>query len=347
MVRRICCRTLAALTLITIAQVDQVDSYGTGFTTCETDTQCGPREFCYESGLCVPCMDCASYRRHNLSEIECAKEAKHCGSCFDGWKDDIFTTGDRRDSCIPSRPLIFRQNPPEHYTADPVIRFAQIGEFVIIAVTAAVFMIGGFLWCRANWTKPSRILPTHTTPEQPRCRPQTRFWDLSENQRSHTSCSSSGSSNGQAEAIRTTIFTAEVLKDVPQQAIPFLRPRYERDDSDEEELEEVVPPQSPDMSFLHDQDTMPSSWTPQANESTSSVETTMSVVNQEAASSAIDESSNDSEQSGPSQAKRVRVSNSESDSGIDVFNPQQEESQPAEEPAINFYITNNVVIHKS
>uniref|UniRef100_A0A8D8R9J0 Uncharacterized protein n=1 Tax=Cacopsylla melanoneura TaxID=428564 RepID=A0A8D8R9J0_9HEMI len=161
----------------------------------------------------------------------------------------------------------------------------------------------------------------------------------------HSSRSSSGSSNTHEGAIQTTIFTAEVLKDVPQQAIPFLRPQYEMGDSEDEELDEVHSPQSPDMSFLHDQDTMPSSWTPQANESTSSVETS-TIVTQEPTSSANNECSNDSEQSGPSQAKRIRVSHSESDSGIDVFNPQPE-SHPAEETAINFYITNNVVIRKS
>lgn len=144
--------------------------------------------------------------------------------------------------------------------------------------------------------------------------------------------------------MHTTIFTAEGFKDAPQQAIPFLRPRYEREnDSDDEDIEDVLP-QSPDISFLHDQDTMPSNWAPGVDESTSSHETVTSVTQEVT----MDANSNDSE---PPQPKRLRISHSESDSGIDVFNTNsnsnQEEPATAEDTAINFYITNNVVIRKS
>ncbi|KAI5741730.1 hypothetical protein M8J76_016592 [Diaphorina citri] len=324
--------------LTTLMMLNLAGALDVGFTTCATDVECGPHEFCYESGLCVPCLDCAIYRRHNSSWTDCAKDAKQCGTCFNGYKEDIFTNGDRRDSCITARNP-FRQNLTA--VAEPTIRFAQLGQLLIIAVTTSVFVLG-FLWCRTNLSKSS-----HRPADIP-CRGQTGFWDYYETQltrqTSQTSCASS-LDQAEAGAVHTTIFNAQVLKDSQQQAIPFLRPNYERQENVEidEEEEEVHAPQSPDMSFLHDQDTMPSTWSPEANESTSSNDTIHNF--DQPGTSSGNENSNDSEP----QPKRIRLNNSESDDKIDVCNPMsnQDESQTGEEHVINLYITNNVLIRKS
>ncbi|XP_017301100.1 insulin-degrading enzyme [Diaphorina citri] len=213
-------------------------------------------------------------------------------------------------------------------TRKPTIRFAQLGQLLIIAVTTSVFVLG-FLWCRTNLSKSSHA--THRPADIP-CRGQTGFWDYSETQltrqTSQTSCASS-LDQAEAGAVHTTIFNAQVLKDSQQQAIPFLRPNYERQENIEidEEEEEVHAPQSPDMSFLHDQDTMPSTWSPEANESTSSNDTIHNF--DQPGTSSGNENSNDSEP----QPKRIRLNNSESDDKIDVCNPMsnQDESQTGEE----------------
>lgn len=150
------------------------------------------------------------------------------------------------------------------FFADPVLRFAQLGQFALVAITASVFLIGGLLWCRTNWAKPSRVLPSHNLlPEgQDKCsrnlpsqrdgsqgsgqesRPTatTHFWEYpaSEtlaNNGNHTTdtpqTSRSSTSRAGSEVVHTTIFTAEGFKDAPQQAIPFRWPRYEMDNASE------------------------------------------------------------------------------------------------------------------
>lgn len=87
---------------------------------------------------------------------------------------------------------------------------------------------------------------------------------------------------------------------------------------------------------------MPSSWSPN-NESTSSTGTTntcnSTTVDQDVASGTDD--------SNEPQPKRIRVGNSESDSGIDVFQAVSNEESFTGETGINLYITNNVVIRKA
>ncbi|XP_050421459.1 uncharacterized protein LOC126833916 isoform X2 [Adelges cooleyi] len=73
-------------------------------TECHTDTDCyglDQNTYCDTSiNLCSQCVNCSLYfRKPNLS-IECPKDIDNCGSCLDGYFEEVFFGGEVREFCI-------------------------------------------------------------------------------------------------------------------------------------------------------------------------------------------------------------------------------------------------------
>ncbi|XP_026814405.1 uncharacterized protein LOC113554659 [Rhopalosiphum maidis] len=111
-----------------------------------TDFECRTDIDCYETNsycdislnLCSQCMNCSIYFRTTKKYIKCPKDISDCNSCFDGYIEEIFFGGEIHDLCIPINPNILLPTPEKissnSYWQDIGIFFLIINIFLIFLV---------------------------------------------------------------------------------------------------------------------------------------------------------------------------------------------------------------------
>jgi hypothetical protein len=211
---------------------------------CEGDHECGREKYCYiQSGYCVPCTNCNMYKRENRTLYPyCAKSAVECGKCLPGFEEEIFTTGEVRDSCIPiSSPS--EDQPMALYIGVTLTAF-------LLAVVVAYFFY-------RSYRKQSNMhcFSEHVRSSGEERTPEDRSMPA---KGSPLLATSYAAVEAGVSDIRETRFTVcgEKEHQPLQQARPFQCPNtpYHSDDEQEE------PPDTPP--YLYDEETMESEWIP-------------------------------------------------------------------------------------
>jgi len=229
---------------------------------CDSDHQCDNGFFCYEeSHFCTRCLECSSYKRKS-SWRSCAKTPSDCGSCITGHEEEILHEGKTRDICVPSFPNnLSHTNVPEHSYPERILWAA--------AVTGLVLPIVYFVFSRKNRVRGYQI--DRGTIHRDLCReepPPYRSIEL-------TTLSSNNSEEQLSE--EDHVMCVGQQKDHLVQAVPFQKPAYldeellafdnaQSDNRDEpEHLADEAPVATVGSVELHDENTMPSDWTPDEN----------------------------------------------------------------------------------
>jgi len=180
-------------------------------------------------------MNCNIYKRENRTSYPyCAKYAVECGKCLPGFEEEIFTTGEVRDTCIPV------SSPSDQSRT----------AYIISGITVTVFLlavVGYFSYKSYRKQGHGRSNEEDGASEHrsvpAKCSPLLV-----------TSCAAAGVSD-----IRETSFTVcgEKEHQPLQQARPFHCPNTSNHSSDDEQEE---PPDTPP--YVYDEETMESDWIP-------------------------------------------------------------------------------------
>uniref|UniRef100_A0A1B6MGD6 TNFR-Cys domain-containing protein n=1 Tax=Graphocephala atropunctata TaxID=36148 RepID=A0A1B6MGD6_9HEMI len=298
-----------------------VSAYGDGVDSahiqCDLDHQCLIGYFCYEeSHYCTRCLECGSYKR-KPSWRSCPKTPSDCGSCVTNYEEEILHEGKTRDMCILSTP-----NTLSHTTVSNsnVERYLWVGAAAVILLP---FMFYAF--CRKNRLRDRGVMHHGLPHEEP---PPYRSIEL-------TTLTSNNSEEQLAE--EDHVLTVGQQKDSLVQAVPFRQPDYPEQllafdnnqdpSSDVESIpEDIVVAASPNVE-LHDDNTMPSDWTPAETDGNGQL-MTFECTEVETVS--------DPEDTCEPASKRHKANSSPDNS--DSYNSQQIN--------INLFINNNVTIHK-
>jgi len=69
---------------------------------CHIDSDCVENKtFCDNNlHLCSQCLNCNVYFRTSKKNINCPKDMSDCGTCLDGYLEEIFFGGEIRDTCV-------------------------------------------------------------------------------------------------------------------------------------------------------------------------------------------------------------------------------------------------------
>ncbi|XP_023722390.1 uncharacterized protein LOC111872573 isoform X2 [Cryptotermes secundus] len=115
---------------------------------CEADHECDKYNYCYTSGYCVPCTDCAFYKRKNQTSYPyCAKEPLQCGGCLPGFEEEIFTGGNVRDLCISADSPLDANDSPTSLVHIYII-LGIIAGVLLCLLLAVVFFFARRLWLK-------------------------------------------------------------------------------------------------------------------------------------------------------------------------------------------------------
>ncbi|KAG8292737.1 hypothetical protein J6590_031717 [Homalodisca vitripennis] len=309
-----------ASAIVTFFAVLMVSAYGDGVDSahmqCDLDHQCPDGFFCYEeSHYCTRCLDCGSYKR-KASWRSCPKTPTDCGTCITGFEEEILHEGRTRDMCIPS----IIPNTLSHTNASTYNTERYIWGGVVTVLLVPIMF---YVFCRKTIRRDGGVNHHGIPHEEP---PPYRSIEL-------TTLTSNNSEERLSE--ENHVLMVGQQKDCLVQAVPFRQPDYAEElmlfdnsqeaTSDVESTVEGVVLASPNIE-LHDENTMPSDWTPAEQDGNGQL---MTLETPE-----IEVVSEPEDTCEPA-SKRQKTSPTHEDS--DASNTQYN---------INLIINNNVTIHK-
>uniref|UniRef100_A0A2S2NFI9 Uncharacterized protein n=1 Tax=Schizaphis graminum TaxID=13262 RepID=A0A2S2NFI9_SCHGA len=116
---------------------------------CRTDIDCyKTNSYCDISlNLCSQCMNCSIYFRKTKKYIKCPKDISDCSSCFDGYIEEIFFGGEIHDLCIPINNNILLPT-PEKISSNSY--WQDIGFFFLIINIFLIFLIWTYFYKRVR-----------------------------------------------------------------------------------------------------------------------------------------------------------------------------------------------------
>ncbi|XP_025208898.1 uncharacterized protein LOC112604190 isoform X1 [Melanaphis sacchari] len=116
---------------------------------CRTDNDCSEKNnYCDISlNLCSQCMNCSIYFRTTKKNIKCPKDISDCGSCFDGYFEEIFFGGEIHDLCVPINSNILLPT-PEKISSNSY--WQDIGIFFLIINIFLIFLIWTYFYKRVR-----------------------------------------------------------------------------------------------------------------------------------------------------------------------------------------------------
>lgn len=229
--------------------------------SCTRDEDCGkPNTYCYNTGNCANCTDCKLYSRK--PGRECAKHKDQCGDCLPGMEADMNIDG----SLSICRPIITTEPPDPIEDEGSNIAIIITGIVVVIVIVVALILI--YFCTDWNCCSSCKITVHRFRSKCGNClmKPDDRPPPYTERQPTAPPCEEPAPPASDVDI--SSVVIRPVEHDPPQTAnayaFPSTRvrhsPTYQTEEPEPSENDRLV-----EQPVSHDEDTQPSTWSPNAD----------------------------------------------------------------------------------